>query len=429
MYILPKDTDLTKEILEKYIKLHQKEVADRLQSLKNMYEGNHEILSQEEKEAYKPDNRIVVNFAKYIVDTLNGFFIGIPLKIQHEDKHISDYLEFLDAYNNQDDNNAELSKMCSIYGRGYELLFMDEEAQVGIIPVSPLEAFVIYDDSIRRRPLYGVRYYKNSKGKIEGSYSSKYSISYFNESFDVISEEQHYFGDVPLIEYKENQESIGAFESVKTMINAFNKAISEKANDVDYYADAYLKILGAALDESTLQKLRDNRIINLSGEDSEKIIVEFLQKPDSDTTQENLIQRLLDLIFTISMVANISDENFGNSSGIALSYKLKAMGDLAKTKERKFVGSLNRRYKMIANIPNSKLGTDDWMKIKFTFTRNMPKNILEEAQVAQALSGITSEKTQLSVLSVVDNPQEEIKAKQEESGSIDMPLRVDHMGG
>ena len=36
---------------------------------------------------------------------------------------------------------------------------------------------------------------------------------------------------------------MGIFEPVLTMINAYNKAISEKANDVDYFADAYLKVL------------------------------------------------------------------------------------------------------------------------------------------------------------------------------------------
>ena len=82
-----------------------------------------------------------------------------------------------------------------------------------------------------------------------------------------------------------------------------------------------------------MEHIRDNRIINL-GEDAEDVIVDFLQKPDGDATQENLIDRLEKLIFHICMVANISDENFGTSSGIAMKYKLQGMSNLAKTKER-----------------------------------------------------------------------------------------------
>ena len=422
MFILPNGVELTMTKLQEFITKHKNEVLNKYTPLKNLYEGNHEILSKEQKAAYKPDNRIVVNFAKYIIDTLNGYFIGIPIKIDHENDQVAEYLDFIDTYNNQDDNNAELSKMCSIYGHAYELLFMDENAEVGITCVSPEQAFVIYDESIIRRPLYGVRYYKNANKKLEGSYSDGNTIVHFDENFKITSTVPHYFGGVPLVEYKENEERIGAFESVKTMINAYNKALSEKANDVDYYADAYLKILGAKLDEKTLQALRDSRIINLEGEDADKVIVEFMGKPEADTAQENLINRLERLIFQIAMVANINEENFGNASGISLAYKLQAMSNLAKTKERKFIAGLNKRYKLISNIPSSKIKADEWTKIKYTFTRNTPKNLLEEAQIAQNLSGITSEETQLSVLSIVDNVKEEIE-KKESSIDLDVPFR------
>ena len=66
-------------------------------------------------------------FAKYIVDTMNGLCIGIPVKLQCDDKKIADYVELLDQYNDQDDNNAELSKICSIYGKGYEMYYVDQE--------------------------------------------------------------------------------------------------------------------------------------------------------------------------------------------------------------------------------------------------------------------------------------------------------------
>lgn len=415
MFILPSDTEMTPELLADYIKKH-KALNIRYERLYKMYKGEHEILERQQKEKYKPDNRLVVNFAKYIVDTLNGFFIGIPIKATHESDEVSKYLEFIDSYNNQDDNNAELSKLCSIYGHGFELIYIDEKSEVGIIYVNPQEAFIVYDDSIRRNPLFGVRYYLNNK-VLEGSYSDKKKIVYFTElngEFVFQEEKSHVFGDVPLIEYVENEERIGAFENVETLINGYNKALSEKANDVDYYADAYLLILGAILDDETLRGLRDSRIINMSAEDTKSLVVQFLSKPESDTTQENLINRLEKLIFQISMVANINDENFGNATGVSLKYKLQSMNNLAKTKERKFTAGMNRRYKMIANLPTSKIGKDDWMGIECKFTRNIPANDLEESQIAGNLAGITSEETQLKVLSVVDNVKEEIERKEKE---------------
>ena len=207
----------------------------------------------------------------------------------------------------------------------------------------------------------------------------------------------------------QNEERMAIFESSYSMINAYNKAISEKANDVDYFSDAYLKILGAKLDTETTKNIRENRIINFEGEEADKIIVEFLGKPDADASQENHINRLERLIYQTSMVANINDENFATSSGIALKYKLLSMSNLGKTKERKFTSGMNRRYKLIFNHPLSKVGKDDWLQIDYKFTQNIPANLLDEAQIAAQLSGIVSKDTQLELLSVVDNVENEKK--------------------
>ena len=55
--------------------------------------------------------------------------------------------------------------------------------------------------------------------------------------------DRHYFEGVPATEFVEYAERQSIFEPVLTMINAYNNAISEKANDVDYFADAYMKVL------------------------------------------------------------------------------------------------------------------------------------------------------------------------------------------
>ena len=62
---------------------------------------------------------------------------------------------------------------------------------------------------------------------------------------------------------------------------------------------------------------------------------------------------------------------------------------------------------------------DDWIKLHYQFTPNFPANLLDESQIAGNLSGITSRETQLKVLSVVDNVDEElqrIEAEQDVEG-------------
>ena len=425
MFRLARDTEMTLTLLSEFLTKHTHEVKNRYEPLYNAYTSDHEILHDPAKPKYKPDNRVVVNFPKYIVDTMNGFFIGNPIKIVAEDEAVAEYIEYLDRYNDQDDNNAELAKICSIYGKGNEMYYTDEDSELCITYLDPKEAFMIFDESIIERPLFFVRRYVDREGFEYGSISDETSVRNFKVTGGLtwLDEWQpHYFPGVPATEYVENGERQGIFEPVMSMVNAYNKAISEKANDVDYFADAYLKVLGTVVDNEDVKFIRDNRIVNFEGDGSDKIIAEFMEKPNSDTTQENLLERLERLIFQISMVANISDENFGTASGIAMKYKLQSMSNLEKTKERKFAAGMNRRYQLLFGHPASKVPADAWIQLQYKFTPNIPANLQEEAQIASQLEGITSHETQLKVISAVEDVKGELDKIEEENKEAMTPV-------
>lgn len=425
MFRLARDTEMTLTLLSEFLTEHDHEVKNRYEPLYEAYTSDHEILHDPAKPKYKPDNRVVVNFPKYIVDTMNGFFIGNPIKIIAEDEAVADYVEYLDRYNDQDDNNAELAKICSIYGKGHEMYYTDEESELCITYLDPKEAFMIFDESIIERPLFFVRRYVDREGFEYGSISDETSVRNFKVTGGLRWLDEwtpHYFPGVPATEYVENGERQGIFEPVMSMVNAYNKAISEKANDVDYFADAYLKVLGTVVDNEDVKFIRDNRIVNFEGDGSDKIIAEFMEKPNSDTTQENLLERLERLIFQISMVANISDENFGTASGIAMKYKLQSMSNLEKTKERKFAAGMNRRYQLLFGHPASKVPADAWIQLQYKFTPNIPANLQEEAQIASQLEGIVSHETQLKVISAVEDVKGELDKIEEENKETMTPV-------
>lgn len=426
VFIHPREEDITGEVVSEFIEQH-KALLPRYIRLKNMYESQSPILDLEEKPAHKPDNRLVVNFAKYITDSFNGFFIGIPVKVDHDDDNIDEIVDTFININDIDDNQSELAKLTSIYGHAFELIYQDKDSLPYCTFSSPLDMFIVYDDTIAQKPLFAVRYIETEDG-IEGQlYTESETISLLGAEGELIltDNKPHYYGDVPVIEYIENEERMSVFESVESLINAYDKAISEKANDIEYFADAYMKLLGMELDEEQLDNIRDNRLINMWGEQVGNLIVEFMEKPNADESQENLLDRLEKLIYQISMVANISDENFsGNSSGVSLEFKLQNMKNLAIMKERKFKSAMSRRFKMLFNIPTfiQSSKKDEWVNLHYTFTRNMPRNITDEVNNAKNLAGITSKETQLSVLSFVDNTRREMQKIEEENGEGGYPV-------
>lgn len=418
------DAVIDSKLLAKYIDLHKQQIP-RYEMLNRMYRGRHDIIDQQAKDTYKPDNRIVVNFAGYIVDTFNGYFIGKPVTVSHESPDVSQSVNDLLKINDQDDNNAELSKKVCIFGNAFEFLWQDEEALTRITYNDPLDMFMVYDKSVAKRRLFAVRYYLNDENKLEGEIYTRDKVINFaqgSKGYELLSETAHYYGDVPVVEYIFNEERKGIFEPVVSMINAFNKAISEGANDVDYYADAYLAILGVKLDDKSMKNIRDNRIINFFGTDDpeqiKNIIVQFLEKPNGGESREQLLDRLEKLIYQMAMVTNLNSEGFGNASGVGLDFKIQEMENLALAAERKFTSGMNQRFKMIFKLPTnvSSSQSNEWMNLEYTFHRNIPHDTLSEVQKAQAAAGLLPLEDRIAMVSDIKDPKATAEQMREESG-------------
>ena len=423
---MDKDTEITGEILKDFIEQHEAQKLRYLE-LYNQYLSRPPILAEPPKEeAWKPDNRLVGNFGKYLVDTFNGFFNGIPMRPSHDNEHVDEIIQDFWNANNMDNTMNELAKSTSIYGRAYLFLFQNEDSKTEVAYNDPLDMFVIYSDEIRPRSLYGVRYTKDEdsyKGQLFTD-TEAYDFTLKGDSLSLIESHSLFYGRVPIIEFVENEERQSLIEPVETLINGFNNVLSEKNNDVSYFSDAYLAVLGALLDDDSIRNLKDNRIINLAGDNAEKVVVEFLEKPDADQTQENFLDRTERLIYQLSQVANIDDTTFGtagNSSGVALEFKLQPMKNLASNKERKFQQGLQTLFSMVFNVVTNVPGnlSDEYRNIQYNWSRNLPANNEAEMQVVRGLDGIVSHRTQLDMLSAVSDSQRELERIEEENAPLE----------
>lgn len=437
--VVPQGTELTYNLTMQLIELHQQHYVPRLKLLYDYWDGKFPIFNKDRKPLNKPDNRLACNFIKYEVEEFNGYMTGIPVKSAYSsnaesEEMVAEKAEYNRRFtirNNQEDNDSQLSQDCDVYGVAYEMLYQDEDGEIGCQPLSPMSTFIVVDDSILHRRLFGCHYYTyiddfgDEESYIKGSISDDQNVYYFNDKPDTKDWDDidiHEFGACPIHQFVENSDYSALAEDVLNLVDAYNEVISEKKNSVDYFGDEYLAILGAMLDEKGLKDVKDNRIINLAcTEDSEQpITVQFLQRSDSDNVEENLLDRLWRLIFQLSMVNDLSDENFsGSTSGVALRYKLQGMSNLAAKKERKFKAAMIERYKMICNYAGSPFDPDDYYNFSFIFTRNIPFDIENEASAAKDLVGILSKETIISTFSFIDDPQAELQKIEDENAATD----------
>lgn len=399
--------------------------------LENLYHGFFGMLTEEAKEDWKPDNRLAVNFPRYMTETFTGYGYGIPIQEKSSEEDIDKAVQAFIESNEMPDHEIEMAKLCCIYGHAWEYLYQDEETQTKITAFNPKEVFCVYDDTLKGRALFAIRYGYHtlddlSRVRYGEILTRDRIITFDNNKFT--GERLNPYGYIPVVEWKLNEERIGLYEDAAALIESFSHTISEKANDVDAFAEAYLAILGTEVDEDGVKRIRDDRIINIYGtDDAKEILVQFLTKPTADGTQENLLQREEDLIYRTSMVANISDETFGSAtSGKALKFKVWAMSNLAQTFDNKILKSLKKRYKIWSALSTNTRNADAWQTMSFTFSRNIPDtmdDMKDEAEIAVKLKDLVSDETLLGVLkSLVPDPEAELDKIEEQTAGAENSL-------
>ena len=434
MYRTDKE-ELSIEDIQKFIKKHKAE-SIRYIKLQKYYEGKHDILDHTSRDG-QPNNKIVNPYPKYITDMLVGYFVGQPISYtsKEEDGLLEDLQAIFD-YSDEQEENLELAKICSIKGKAYELLYRDEDAQIRFNEFGPDQMFVIYDMTISPSIKFAIRYYDVGEGNDKITYAEVYDKEvctlYKGKDSDLSLEQitAHTFKDVPVVEYVNNKEEQGDFEQVITLIDAYNKAQSNTLNDMDQFTDAYLILVNmAGTDSERLEELKRDRVMLLDDDGDAK----WLIKEINDAWVENYKDRVRRDIHKFSYTPDMQDESFGNNlSGVSIRYKILAMEQIRSNKERKFKKGLQRRIELICNSLSLEKDIDLFTNINIKFANTLPQNIYELSQTIKNLSPYLSSETLLNQLPFVENAKEELEKKKAEDEEITSSYdftNIDNAGG
>lgn len=419
-FVLQKDKELTVQVLRKMLNENKLSLT-RLEKLEKYYLGEHDILIKKGKNVdIQP---VICNFPRYITECLSSYFCGEPIAYQCDDENALEQLTNILDYTDGAAEDSDLAKDVSIFGVGYELLYIDEDNNIRLARVSPLNTIPVFDDTIEHNWLYGIRFVSFKDMDTERTYyqvevySDKEIRIYeaddlFNE-LTLIEVKPHFFGDVPFIQYKNNQYIQGDFEPVMSLVDAYDDLATNSIIDSDYFSDAYLCLTGTATPTNEeLTSIRKNRLMSFPDDTAH---AEFLVKPDNGSSMEELKNRVQEDIHKFSMTPNLSDQQFlGNASGVAIRYKMYGCENLVNNKERFFKKGLQRRIELIFNILNLKGNAFSWQDVEIVFHRNLPVNDLEIAQMVSQLQNIVSTETLLTQLPFVDDVQAEMERIEDE---------------
>lgn len=419
MYQLDPATELSADLIKDAIDFNERR-RRRFDRLDDYYIGNQPIFQRKKTEAAK-NNRVMINHARYITDLFTGYLVGNPVDYQCPNADLEPVLEH---YRRQVISNldAEIAKECSIFGMKYEYVYADEEARPNSVELDVRNTLIAYDNTLQHHKMFGIYYqpiFRDPEDQVPDHFdvlvATPTEIINYTLSGAVLQEKEggrfsHAFGDVPIIEYRNNGECQGDFENVTSIIDAYNILQSDRVNDREQLVDAILLFYGMEFDTEQMEMLRSQRAISRIPTDGR---VEYLTKNVSESEADVLRQTLEQDLHKISTVPNMSDENFaGNSSGVALKYKLFAFELATKNKERFFEKGLLERFKLYANFLQMKnnMAPINIADVDAVFTRNLPSNDLEIAQMINYLTDIVDRETLIAQLSFVKDASAVVEA-------------------
>ena len=422
------ETALNKELIYKLIQKHTQE-RQRLKKLKRYYMGEHAILKHERRNKNAPNFKTVANHAKDIADTATGYFMGNAIKYNNTAE--GDIESLLVAFDGAEIDQVDTQNALnmSIYGRAYEYIYAKEGlTELDSTSVDPENVFLVYDDSIERKVLFAVYYYEI---KDDTKDATKYQAEVFTQNLHhhiVLRDsstgtteneqvEPHNLGQVPIIEYRNNHFAIGDYEQQISLIDAYNSLMGNRVNDKEQAVESILVLYGAQLADNledareAMSILAEEGLLELPTDAK----ADFLKNALDENATEILRKSLKEDIYTFSHVPNLTDENFaGNSSGVAMEFKLLGLEMITKTKEANYKRGIRQRIAIFAHYLGMQQIALEAHSIVPQFSRGLPKNLLELSQVINNLEGKVSLRQLISLLPFVEDPDAELEDLEEE---------------
>lgn len=411
------------------------------------FKGDQPILNR--IKLIRPDvnNRIVINNAFSIVRNANGYFLGEPIQYTAKSSSDSDKVAELNAFMDSENKAYEdmrLGDAMSIGGRGFRLTSVDdtEEQDEAAFEIPTLEANcteVIYSTKVGHAPVLAFTYNRllNDDGSVVGItytvydkdfqyiYTVKGSVPSPIKVKDLVTKKAHFLGDVPIVEYPNNEWRMGDFEMVLTILDALNKLHSDRINSVEQLVNSILVFIGCHLKTaeenktaglgatSDFDRLKEELAIELPSADGTKADVKYVNSSVDQNEAETLAQTLIDYVYAVTGIPDrkTSANGSGSDTGDAVYLRdgFQALEIVARVKERNFKKSERVSLRMICKILSTFNNIDlRPMQVDVKFVRNRTNNLLNKAQAAVNLqqTELFNPEDIITLIGVTENSKE-----------------------
>jgi len=389
-------------------------VRPERQRLYDYYRGEQSV-DKGETVRGRPDNRLRAPFPRYITEVHTGYFLGLPPTVAcggaagGRYAALSRELDLPHLY-------FDLGRDLSICGAGFALVWA-ERGGVKVCRCDPCGCFAIRSGDAGAPLLAAVRLFASGGGETRGVlYTAERLLPFAWDGHGVTlgAAEENLLRAIPLLPFYNNCQGVGDFAMVTGLVDAYNVLLSGALDDMQSVANAFLALYGMqGTTQRDIEQANRSRILSLSEGGRAEFVVKNLNHEALGQLEVNLRRSILQL----SMTPDLCDEHFaGNSSGVALQYKLWGIEQVRAAKERTFTDGL-RALLAVLTAGERLLGRSvDLTGGEVTFYKNLPQDNAALAETLLSLSPLLSRQTILENLPWVADAQEELRRRAAENG-------------
>ena len=367
--------------------------------------GVQPILTRVKEVRPEINNKIVENHAAEITAFKVGYVFGSPITFVQrasvdtsgndgakDDKKLAILNEMMFEEGKAAQDQV-LGKDISVCGVGYRIVLpkkvKDGISAFNILRLNPANAFVVKFNDIFKKPALGVSYVQLSNDSYRvGAYTDK---EYFElegddtASLKVVQEAANGIGLQPIIEYKNDDERMGCFERVISLLDALNEATSDRLNGLAQFVQSILWMNNCEVDNEQMEKLKDKLGLLTKSEPGNPASVQYLTATLDQAQTQTLIDYLYEQILQIAGVPGREQSTGGNTGqAIMLSNGWQIAETHARSVEQTFTESEREMLKVVLRIlsttEKSEVADLKLSDIDVKFSRNRTDSLLVKTQ-------------------------------------------------
>ena len=404
---------LTEEALTQAVETFLMEVRPGRERLYDYYRSQQPVPKGEAVRG-RPNNLLRIPFPRYITEVHTGYFLGLPPTLDFPREPDGAVYSGLSASLGLDHLLFDVARDASVCGMGFLLVWL-ERSGLHACRCDPLTCFSIRSGGAGSPLLGTVRLFQGEKGATGGILYQADSLRAFTwDGRRAIwgQREDNLLHALPLIPFANNCQGTGDFELVTDLVDAYNLLLSGAMDDMQSVANAFLALYGMlGTTQGDIDEANRTRVLSLAEGGRAEFVVKDLNHEALGQLENNLRRSILQL----SMTPDLSDDSFaGNTSGVALQYKLWGIEQVRSAKERSFAPGLKALLSTLSG-GLATLGTPaDLASGRATFYKNLPQDQAAQAEALLSLSPVLSRRTILEHLPWVTDPEEELRRIEKE---------------